>query len=266
MLLKVLFIFLCLYGLVGVLLYVFQRNLIIHPTKTATDHNYNFSYDFQEVYLPTNDGNTIHSLWFKNRSPSKGVMLYFHGNAGNLTGWGYVAEDILPYGYDLFIMDYRGFGKSTGSFTEKSTYQDAQVCYDYIAQHYPSNKIIVFGRSLGTGIASKVAADNVVCALVLESPYYSFDCLANSLFPIYPTSILLRYHFSNAQYITKTQCPVVILHGTEDHTVPYAQSELLQPLLKKGDELITIEGRGHNDLNQFPAYHERLYKKLDELK
>lgn len=248
------------YLLVCACLYFFQERLLFYPEVTATDFEYVFPHRYDEVSLPV-DGATIHALHFRVDNP-RGVVLYLHGNAGSLRSWGTLASEFLGHGYDILIPDYRGYGKSTGRITsERVLLQDASRAYEYLERQYPENQIVVYGRSLGTGVGAYLAATNSPRMLILESPYYSLRDLAKREFPLVP-GILLRYPLRTDLWIPNVTCPVYLFHGTRDDLVPYESSERLLPLINSERELFTIEGGGHNNLGEFPLYQEKLAQLL----
>ena len=147
------------------------------------------------------------------------------------------------------------FNKSTGKLSQRVLYQDAQLAYDYLKQHYPENRIVVFGRSVGTGIATKVAAENKPKLLLLESPFYKLADVAKTHYPFLPVTLLLKYTFRSDKWIPKVKCPIYIFHGTVDSIVPYSSGKKLAELADQNQtKLITIPQGGHNDLGNYPQY------------
>ena len=253
---KILQILITAYILITVMLYFFQEKLIFLPTKLPQDYSYSFSHPFDEVFLKAEDGAILNGLHFK-KEAAKGAILYFHGNAGDLSRWGEVVTFFVDKGLDVIVMDYRTYGKSTGKLSEKALFSDAQLFYDYAVKFYEPDELILYGRSLGTGIATKLAADNAVQRLILESPYYSLETIASERFPFLPVRWLLKYKIKSFEYIQQVRCPVLIFHGTEDNVVPYASGErLFKALDIKQKKMITIQGGGHNNLAGFEAYLE----------
>jgi len=263
--LKFVLILLCIVlGLVFILfvaIYVWQDKLIFFPEKIPVTYKFNFKQPFTEVYLNTPDKAKLHALHFKLPQP-KGVILYFHGNAGSLRTWGYLAEDLLIYGYDVFMPDYRGFGKSTGKISQQALYTDAQLAYDYLQQQYPETQIIIFGRSIGTGVATKLAATTTPKLLLLETPFNKFADLARAHYSFLPASLLLKYTFRSDKWIQQVPCPVYILHGTADVVVPYASGAQLARAVKNPGSFITIKEGGHNNLSSFSEYNQALQQIL----
>ena len=238
-------------------LYFFQEKILFLPTKLEQDYQYQFNYNFEELFLKTEEKASINALHFKVENP-KGVILYFHGNAGDLSRWGNIAEYFVAKNYDVLVIDYRTYGKSTGKLSEQALYNDAQFCYDYLLKHYSENQITLYGRSLGTGIASYLASKNNPKQLILETPYYSILDVAESRFPIFPVKSLLKYHFPTFKYLPKTNCPITIIHGTDDGLVPYASGEKLSKLNIEKLNFISIEGGDHNNLIEFEDYHKAI--------
>lgn len=256
---KLLLVALGLYIMIGTSLYLLQEKLLFHPTVLAQDYKYSFKYPFEELFLKTDDDAVINALHFKAEA-SKGVILYFHGNAGDLSRWGIITEYFVAKGYDVLVMDYRTYGKSIGKLSETAMYNDAQMCYDYLKKSYTEENITIYGRSLGTGITTKLAAENNPKQIVLETPYYSIVDVAKSRFPIVPVKYLMHYKFLSHNYFNKVNCPVTIFHGTDDLVVPYESAQKL--FVTKNPEqnisFITIENGGHNNLIDFEAYHQRI--------
>lgn len=241
--------------------YFFQEKLIFQPQVLAEDYAFEFDRNFEEVNLKTTDAFNINALHFKVKQP-KGVVLYFHGNSGSLKGWGEVTRYFTDLNYDTVVMDYRGFGKSTGEFDEELMYADAQLCYDYLKKQYSEDKIIAYGKSLGTTFATKVAADNSPQQLILEVPFYNLASAGKHRFPFAPV-FLLKYKFMTNELIKRVTCPITFFHGTDDWITPYDDSkELFEEVNITDKKFISIEGGSHNNLLQFDEYHIQLKELL----
>jgi uncharacterized protein len=244
------------YIVVVVGLYLLQERLLFFPERLEADYGYSFPHHFEEVSWQR-DGVTINALLFRADTPH-GVVLYFHGNAGSLRGWGAIAADFLERGYDVLLPEYRSYGKSTGRIlSEQMLHDDAADAYRYLLNHYPEEEIIIYGRSLGTGIAVRLAVERNPRMLILETPYVSMRELARRHFPLVP-GWLLRYPMRNDLWIADVTAPIYIFHGTEDELIPFASSERLRQLINTEHELIAIKGGGHNNLAIFPEYHRAL--------
>jgi pimeloyl-ACP methyl ester carboxylesterase len=242
--------------LVGLFIYFLQERLIFFPSKLSEDHVFSFENTYEEMDFFPEDNVRINALLFHG-DPDGDIVFYSHGNAGSLEGWGMVADQFTRYGANVLIYDFRGYGKSTGKISERALYADALHIYDFLAGKFGEQRIIVYGRSIGTGIASHVAAWRKPKKLFLESPYYSLPDLAGKLMPIVPQS-MIRYKLPNHSHLARVDCPVIIIHGDRDEIIPKSQSVKLQSVLKDQDYMYTIEGGRHNDLEAFKKFHEVL--------
>ncbi|MEJ7913911.1 MAG: alpha/beta fold hydrolase, partial [Chitinophagaceae bacterium] len=157
--------------------------------------------------------------------------------------------------YDVVLVDYRGFGKSTGKRTEREMLSDMQFVYNVLKEQYSENHLILYGRSLGSGFAAKLASDNDPRYVILDAPFYNFKKVVKRFVPFLPLRYVLHYHLRTDQWILKINCPIYILHGTSDRLIPIRHSEDLQRLYAKRVTLIRIHGGGHNNLPRFSEYH-----------
>lgn len=257
---KVFIILLVLYSVVCLLLYFFQERMIFFPEKL--DRNYQFSFQrCEEVYMSTKDRKTLHGLLFK-ADLSRGLIFYLHGNAGSVDSWGEVAKTYTDLGYDVFIMDYRGFGKSEGSLSgQEQFFEDVQVVYNEMKNRYEEDDIIVLGYSIGTGPAAKIASANQPKLLILQAPYYSLTDMMKHTYPIIPTFIL-KYKFETHEYLKRCKMPVVIFHGKQDEVIYFGSCIKLKKLLKAADQLIILDNQGHNGITDNPEYKKEMQKIL----
>ncbi|WP_047547970.1 alpha/beta hydrolase [Psychroserpens sp. Hel_I_66] len=259
---RVLKVLLVLYVMIGASLYFLQEKLLFLPSELPQDYQYEFKYPFEEIFLTPEADVSINAIHFKTENP-KGAILYFHGNAGDLSRWGTISEFFVAKGYDVFIMDYRTYGKSKGKLSEQAFYDDAQFCYGYLLKSYPEEHITLYGRSLGTGIATFLASNNKPKQLILETPYYSILDVAKQRFPIFPVSLLLKYKFPSNEFIVDVKCPITMFHGTDDGIVPYSSAEKLKAVApKENTTFITIEGGSHNNLIDFDTYRKEVEQLL----
>lgn len=257
-----LLIILAVYVIAGIALYFLQEKFLFHPGKLPGDYAYNFGVPFKEINLPVNKEKTLSIIQFKTSdSLCKRVVLYFHGNRKNIARYAPYAPNFTRHNYEVWMIDYPGFGKTTGRRTEEVIYEDAAILYQMARARFSKDSIIIYGKSIGTGIAAQLASVKDCKKLILETPYYSIDALARHYAFIYPVSWMLRYHFPSHEYLGKVESPVTIFHGTDDEVIPYAQSEKLvneNPAIK----LVTIEGGKHNNLNDSPVFQRELDKLL----
>ncbi len=261
-LLRIFKIILTLYILLCAALFYFQENLIFFPQKLDKDYQFIFDQKFEEVNIKTNDNVILNGLLFKADS-SKGLIFYLHGNAGSLSSWGNVAKTYTDLNYDVFMLDYRGYGKSEGSISsEEQLFQDLQIVYDLMKKRYSEDKIIVLGYSIGSGLAAEIASTNKPKLLILQAPYYSLTDLMRHSYPIIPTFIL-KYKFKTNEYIKDCTMPIVVFHGNQDEVIYYGSSLKLEKEFKTTDKLITLEGQEHNGMTDNPDYINEIRKILN---
>ncbi|MBV1923159.1 MAG: alpha/beta hydrolase [Flavobacteriaceae bacterium] len=252
------FVLLNLYGLLCGVLYFFQENLIFLPTVPSQEHVFVMENPFEEIFLETDDGAKLNGLHFKSENP-KGAILYYHGNAGDLQRWGTITNFFVEKGYDVLLMDYRGYGKSTGKKSMESLYSDSELWYDFMKNHYSEEDIIIYGRSLGTTFATYVASKNQPKNLILESPFYNITEVGKSRFPFLPVSSLLHYTFPTNEYIKEVKIPITIFHGTNDKVIKFDFGKKLFDSIKmKNKSFIRIPSGGHNDLINFEEYQKNI--------
>lgn len=238
-----------------------QVKFFFPGAKLSEKYQYTFPGKFQEVSFRAKDSTVLDAGLFKADS-SKGVILYLHGNTGALNKWGEIAGAYTALHYDLFILDYRGYGKSGGSIkNENQIYSDVQDAYDYLKLSYPEKNIIVLGYSIGTGPAAFLAANNHPKELILQAPYYSLPDAVHHLRASFDTT-KMAFHFYTYQFLKKTKVPVFIFHGDNDQMFYYGSSEKLKAFFKPGDELITLKGAGHLDMDKNPEYLDFLKRIL----
>lgn len=251
-----------LYILVGIGIYFFQEKLIFLPEELPRDFEFRFESQFEEHFISMDDGAEINLLHFKSDS-AKGLILYFHGNAGNLERWGDIVSPFVDIGFDVMIMDYRGYGKSTGKRTYKSLLSDADRMYEFALNHVEEDQLILFGRSIGSSFASHLAGKYNPSKLILETPFYSLGDIANRVAPIYPPSYFLRFDFKNYKALESASCPIYIFHGTSDLIVPLKSGQdLYQTLDPSNSRLYIVKDAGHNDLASFDSYWVDLKRTL----
>lgn len=245
------------YLLILLLIYLVQEKFIFKPEKLHKDFTYKYDAPFRELFFDVADGVRINGLHFSVEKPL-GLILYLHGNTRSIKGWAKYAKDFYRFDYDVVLIDYRGFGKSTGKRSEKDLMHDMQFVYSALKHQYGEDHLIVYGRSLGSGFATKLASDNDPRYLILDAPYFSFLSAVRRFLPIMPLKFLLRYHLRTDQWIGKVKCHTYIIHGSEDWLIPISQSEKLRAINPRMITLIRIEGGGHNNLPRFPEYHDFL--------
>ena len=240
----------------GIVLYFIQDLLLFHPKPLPPNHLFSFTQPFQELNIPVDDRN-LSIIKFRTDSAPKGIVLFFHGNMENVEHYSQYPSLFTRNGFELWMIDYPGFGKSTGKRNEKNLYRDALLMYEKASKEIDRDSIIVYGKSIGTGVAAYLASERPVRRLILETPYYSMDALARHYFPVYPVMPMTKYSFPIYRYLKKASSAITIFHGTEDKVVPYEQGRQLSGENHK-IELVTIEKGRHNNLSQFPLFRHKL--------
>ncbi|NQZ01148.1 MAG: alpha/beta hydrolase [Bdellovibrionales bacterium] len=254
-------------GYTGLILLIYfkQDKIVFHPEKLSKDHKYEFPIAHEEGFLNSHNDENINYLVFTPQNP-RATILYFHGNAGALDGWGFIAAQLAQTtNCRVLIWDFPGFGKSDGGVPQSAA-QTQRIGNDLlylIEQKFPAQPIVLFGRSIGSGMASQLAGSKAVQGLILETPYLSTVRLAKEMMPWAP-SALLKLKLNNTNLKDKGPDKILILHGTRDAVIPYHHSKELATLLGKKSQLITIEGGGHNNLLDFTSYWPEILLYLDQ--
>ncbi|MGI9547125.1 MAG: alpha/beta hydrolase [Flavobacteriaceae bacterium] len=252
------------YLIFGIMIYFIQEQFIFLPSRLPSNYQYQFDIPFEEFFLEAEDGARLNALHFKSVH-SRGVILYFHGNAGNLARWGEITMELTrKYDYDVVVMDYRTYGKSSGNLSEEALHNDGQLFYNYLLQRFNENEIILYGRSLGTGIASQLAARNNPQKVILETPYYSMLDIGQRRFPFLPVKWLLKYEFKSFKYVQDISCPIAIFHGTKDEIIPMDSGQrLYESIPGINKKFFKVEGGRHNNLSGFETYNTGIRELLE---
>ena len=242
----------------GIILYFLQETFLFHPVKLPAGHRFNFSIPFKEINVPVSNKKNLSIIQFTvPDSICKGVVLYFHGNKRNIERYAPYATNFTKNNYEVWMMDYPGFGKTNGKLTEEIIYADAAILYQMARARFSKDSILFYGKSLGTGVASQLASIKDCKRLILETPYYSVEAMMKYHTLIYPVNLMAKYHFPNYKYFQKIEVPVTVFHGTKDELIPYSHSV---KLVKENPaiQLVTIEEGKHNNLNDSRLFHQRL--------
>ncbi len=246
---------LALWALVLGALWLKQEALLFHPETLPADFRFDTGPDVHERWIEV-PGARLHALHLQLPRPD-GVVFFLHGNGGNLASWFVNAEFYRSVNLDLFMLDYRGYGKSGGRIDSQARLEaDVRAAWDAVAPAYAGKRRIVYGRSLGSGLAAHLAADVQPELTVLVSPYLSMAALAREHYPWVPKAVL-RYPLQTDQDLQRIRGPVMLMHGDRDTLIPLAHSERLQAL-KPDARLVVVPGAGHNDLQRFESYLQPL--------
>lgn len=262
--LHILVIVLIVYVILSVALYYLQDYMLFKPEKLPIDFQFNYkNQDIEEHNLETRDGAVINGILFKPKGKSKGIVLYLKGNSKSIKGWGKFAVDFTRHNYNVLMVDYRGFGKSTGRRSQKAIKRDLQEVYNKIKELTTEDRIILYGRSLGSGFAAKLASMNNPKMLILDAPYYSLTKVTARYAPFMPLSLLIKYPLPTYKWLKYVKCPIHIIHGTNDTLIPYKTSVKLSQVNPKLTKLHSVIGGGHKNLNNFESYHKMIHDILN---
>ncbi|MGD9924269.1 MAG: alpha/beta hydrolase [Pseudorhodoplanes sp.] len=239
-------------GYLGIvlLMYVAQRALMYFP---YSERMMPADADFPqatELELKSRDGVRI-LAWTVAPKPGKPVVLYFHGNGGSLAHRVPRFRRLVEDGTGLVALSYRGYGGSDGSPSEDGLIADARAAYDEARTRYPDAKIVLWGESLGTGVAVALAAENDVAAVILEAPFTSAADVAFSAYPFVPVRLLMKDQFRSDERIGKVKAPVLVMHGARDRVVPFRLGERLFALANEPKQFVRFADGGHEDLDRY---------------
>lgn len=261
------------WGLVTAWYYFRQEAVIFHPSRLPRDHAFEFAYPFEEHRIEVAPGVGLNALWFppvpsgagapgEFREP-RGVVLYLHGNASDLQGWGHHADLYVEAGYDFVVVDYRGYGKSDGHIgSEAELHADIQRVMEWLEARRPDAPVTVVGYSLGAALAARVACPDRAERLVLMAPFFSLSDLAGRTVPFVPIRIL-RYPFRTDLVLAGCRMPVTIFHGVGDASIPFDQSRRLAELLGGRVRLVPLQAAGHQDIPEDPMFRREMRKLLE---
>ena len=243
-------ILLTLYCALLLMLVLTQCSMVYYPELPSRELGANpqqIGLTYESVHFVTEDQQQLHG-WFIPAPDSDEVLLFFHGNAGNISHRLDSIEIFHQLGLSVFIFDYRGYGKSTGKPSEQGTYFDAIAAYDYLIRERSTkpDQLIYFGRSLGGAVASHLAVKHPPKALILESTFTSAPEMASRLFPVFPMRWLTRFSYSNIGNIKSIHCPVLIVHSPDDEIIPYDLGRKLYDAANQPKQFLQIHG-GHNE-------------------
>ena len=238
------------YGAFVALVYVAQRLLQYFPERQRTAPSASGLAYAEEVVLDTADGERV-IVWHVPPRNGQPVFVYFHGNGGSLRWREERFRDLIDDGSGLVALSYRGYGGSSGRPTEKGLIEDARAAYAFAVTHYPAERLVLWGESLGTALAIALAAEKPVRCLVLEAPFTSAVDVGAQHYWFVPVRLLMRDQFRSDLWIAKVRAPVLIVHGENDRIVPISLGERLCRLVRVPKRIVRVAGAGHNDLGTY---------------
>ncbi len=235
------------YLLLVAYVFVTQRGMLYFPSREIETTPHDIGLDYQDLTLKTLDGVDI-SAWYIPTEDARGFVLFCHGNAGNISHRFDSIKIFHRLGLGVLIFDYRGYGKSKGSPDEEGTYRDAEAAWDYLVNvlHMKPEKIVLFGRSLGSAVAAELALRKQAGALIMESAFTSAPDLGKKFFPLLPVRLISRYHYESIDKVGKIKLPKLFIHSPGDEIVPYEQGVRLFEEASDPKEFLRITG-GHNE-------------------
>jgi fermentation-respiration switch protein FrsA (DUF1100 family) len=255
-------------GIISVYVYFMQSRMLYYPNmpgRELTTTPADIGLEYQDVSLTTEDGIELHGWFIPGDNPHR-TLLFFHGNAGNISHRLESIELFHRLGVSVFIFDYRGFGQSAGSPTEQGTYLDAQAAWSYLTQTraLDADGIIVFGRSLGGAIATWLASRHTPAMLILESTFTSVPAMAQRFYPFLPVRLLTRFQYNSLALVKNLACPLLIAHSRDDELIPYEEGRQLFEAAPEPKQFLEMRG-GHNDgfIVSGPAYISGLRAFID---
>jgi hypothetical protein len=237
---------LVLYLSFSVLLYATQHRLLYFPIAALAATPAQIGLEYEEIFLTAADGTRL-AAWFVPAKDALGVILFCHGNAGNISHRLDSLEIFHSLGLSTLIFDYRGYGASEGDPTERGTYEDAEAAWHFLVRDrgIPAGEIILFGRSLGGAVAAWLAARESPQALILESSFTSVPDLASSLYPFFPVRLLSRYRYDTRKELQQIRCPLLVVHSPQDEIIPFSHGKALYESAPSPKKFLEIAG-DHN--------------------
>lgn len=237
------------YGLVLVFMFSYQRNLQYFPHKDLAKPSV-YGIDMEEVEFVSVDGTKI-MAWYKESHPDKPIFVFFHGNGGHLGHRAYKYKNIISRGFGLLALSYRGFGLSEGSASEEGLYNDARAAINFLrGKDIGEKNMVLYGESLGTGIASHMAVEYDFKAVILESPYTSLADVGQDNYPYIPVKLLIRDNYDTLSKIVDVTEPLLVMHGEKDRIIPVAYGKKVFQAANEPKKLVIYPDKYHNDFGK----------------
>jgi fermentation-respiration switch protein FrsA (DUF1100 family) len=247
-------------GLLSGLFYIMQPSMVFYPYLDLVETPAAWGLEYEEVYLSSQDGVRLHG-WYIPRDKAEEVVLFLHGNGGNISHRGASIEIFNRLGLDVLIIDYRGYGKSEGSPDEKGLYEDARTAWRYLVEQrgFKAKQIILFGRSLGAAVASKLAAEVEPEKVILESAFSRSRDMADRMMPFVSRIAVMRYPFNSMERIKDIHARLLMLHSPDDEIIPYDLGKKLFQAANEPKQFVELKGDHNNGfLLSQPKYEQAL--------
>ncbi len=240
------------YVLLALVVYLLQGKMVFLsglPGRALTASPSDIGLEYEDVYLATSDDERLHG-WYVPATISRGVIVFFHGNAGNISHRLDSIGIFHQLGLDTLIIDYRGYGQSTGKTTEQGTYLDAQAAWSYLVDErgIAADQIIIFGRSLGGAVGAWLGAQHTPAAVIIESSFSSGVDMARRLYPFLPVRLITRLRYPVAEYASHLDCPVLVVHSRDDEIIPFAMGQSIYAAVKQRKSFLELRGDHNNGI------------------
>jgi|TARA_B100000315_G_C14547537_1_gene574017 hypothetical protein len=251
-------------GLLSGMLYLMQPSMVFFPSRDLSSTPSQWGLAYEDVTIDTADGIKLHG-WFVPHQSSNEVLLFLHGNGGNISHRGESLRIFKRLGLNVLIIDYRGYGQSEGTPSEDGLYEDARSAWRYLAETraYRAEQIILFGRSIGGAVAAKLVTEQQPAKVILESTFSSARDMASSLMPLLSKIVLLRYSFDSISHIGQLQAPLLMLHSPDDEIIPFELGEKLYQAANQPKQFVKLKGdHNYGFIQSQPDYERALAKFL----
>lgn len=232
------------YTALVLIVFVLQKKMIFHPNRTLSYDPGAIGLDYEEVSIRTEDNVTLHG-WYIPHEKSRGTVLFMHGNAGDIGDRMDTILQLHRLKLNQFIFDYRGYGRSDGSPSEKGLYRDARAAYDYLRDRkkIDTDRLIIMGRSLGGAVAAWLAAHVSCRVVILESTFTSAPDVAADIYPYLPGRYMIRYRFPVKKWVQKLRVPILIAHSVDDKLIPYEHGQELYRAAHPPKKFLKLNGQ-----------------------
>lgn len=235
-------------GLVlGWLLARFEAHLLYYPTPMRGETPEGWGMPYEDVRVATSDGEELQGWWIPQEDADAPVLLFLHGNAGNRGDRLHNLHGLWQHGFAVLIVDYRGYGGSTGTPSEQGLYRDGRAAYDWLAERVGPRPVHVFGRSLGASVAARVAAEREAASLILESPFTSAPAMAGVLFPVPGIRHIVHSRFDIRDTVRRLSLPLMVIHGRADELIPFAMGRQVYEAAASPRKVFRPVPQGHHN-------------------
>lgn len=235
------------YAVVLVLMVLFQASFVYFPTRSLEFTPEQYGIGYEDVYLYPEDNIRLHG-WYIPVEEARGSVIFLHGNAGNISHRMESIRFFHDLGLNVLIFDYRGYGQSEGRPSEQGTYKDAMAAWSYLTEvrNLPADRIVLFGRSLGSGVAAWLGREVKPAGLMLESTFTSLVDIAREIYPLLPVRQLMTIRYPVIEHIEYIRVPVLVAHSPQDEIIPYRFGRKVFEAANEPKQWLEMRG-GHND-------------------